>query len=383
MNLNSAVCVVLIGLVIGAAASASWPWFDSRNVDSRCERVRLLECALFADEPRQLCECERQQCQCGDATSCDSVALQCADSSSLVRRRRSVAVISTTVDELYLFFTPLTSLIWRSLMDYDVACVLVGPDPRQSPLHAAVLNATLRVGADVLWVPSVDGIADATVSQVSRLFVPLLYEAADDAYVLTSDNDMWNLDRAHFAQRGGARHPVQLFYGNAYAGRTPPMYPICYIGMRASLWRTVMSSAVPSLADRDAAPFDLAHVTHELIRAGERRYGAEWRVANKATSPQWYYDQIVFGEAIDRWPGHPSQCQVIVRRPGLDRIDRGRWRFDGAHDLAGKIDAHLLRPGFSSENWPRLLLLWQALFRNHSPRLVEFAIDLQRAFQQR
>jgi hypothetical protein len=301
--------------------------------------------------------------------------LQCATDSS--QQRRSVAVISTTVDELYLFFTPLTSLIWRSLMDYDVACVLVGPDPRQSSLHAAVLNATLRVGADVLWVPSIDGLSDATVSQVSRLFVPMLYD--DDTYVLTSDNDMWNLDRAHFAQRG-AHDSVQLFYGNAYVGRTPPMYPICYIGMRASLWRTVMSNAVPSLGDRDV-PFDLAGVTHELIRAGERRYGAEWHVANKATSPQWYYDQIVFGEAIDRWPGHPSQCQVIIRRPGLDRIDRGRWRFESARDLLGKIDAHLLRPGFSAENWPRLLLLWQALFRNRSPRLVEFATDLQQLFQ--
>jgi len=368
--------IVVVLLLVVLVDADNWPWFDARNVDSRCERVRLLECALFADEPRQLCQCERQRCQCGDATSCDAVALQCASDSA---RRRSVAVISTTVDELYLFFTPLTSLIWRTLMDYDVACVIVGPDPRHSPLHSTVLNATLRVGADVLWLPSVDGIADATVSQVSRLLVPLLYEADGDAYVLTSDNDMWNLDRAHFAQR--APHAaVQLFYGNAYVGRTPPMYPICYIGMRASLWRVVMSNAVPSLADRDA-PFDLAHVTHELIRAGERRYGAEWHVANKATSPQWYYDQIVFGEAIDRWPGHPSQCQVIVRRPGLDRIDRGRWRFGGARDLPGKIDAHLLRPGYSADNWPRLLLLWQALFRNSSPRLVEFAIDLQRAFQ--
>lgn len=368
--------VILMMMMLVSIAFATMPWFDARNDDSRCVRVQLLDCSLFADEPRTMCDCERQRCACDIASSCETIALQCVVSHSATRAR-SVAVISTTVDELYLFFTPLTSLIWRALMDYDVACVLVGPDPRDSPLHAAVLNATLRVGADVLWVPSEADVADATVSQVARLFVPMLYD--DDTYVLTSDNDMWNLDRAHFAQRGPP-DSVQLFYGNAYVGRTPPMYPICYIGMRASLWRTVMSNAVPSLADR-STPFDLARVTHELIRAGERRYGAEWRIANKATSPQWYYDQIVFGEAIDRWPGHPSQCQIIIRRPGLDRIDRGRWSFKSARDLVGKIDAHLLRPGFTVENWPRLLLLWEALFRNRSPRLIEFAIDLQRVFE--
>lgn len=257
-------------------------------------------------------------------------------------------------------------------MDYDVACVLAGPDPRASSLHFAVLNATLRVGTDVYWIASVDDVPDATVSQVARLFVPMLY--ADATYVLTSDNDMWNLDRAHFAQRG--RGDVQLFYGNAYAGRSPPMYPICYIGMRAALWRTVM------LGD-DAAtmPFDLDRVTRDAVRAGARRYGDEWNVANKAVSPRWYYDQILFGEAIARWPGHPSRCDIIVRRPGLDRLDRGRWQFRDARDLAGKIDAHLLRPGFSAENWPRLLALWQALFRNEPAQLVEFALSVKQLFE--
>lgn len=351
-------------------ANVESSWFDARNEAASCARVALFDCALWRDA----CACHRRRCACNGAD--ESCAQQQCDAGA-VSPKRSVAVISTTVDDLYLFFTPLTSLIWSYLMDYDVACVLVGPDPRQSPLHFAVLNATLRVGVDVFWIPSVPDVPDATASQVARLFVPLLY--ADDTYVLTSDNDMWNLDRAHFAQRDADAGTVMLFYGNAYPGRVPPMYPICYIGMRAALWRTIMSNAVPALLLR-GAPLDLDEVTRDIIRAGERRYGAEWNTANKAVSPRWYYDQILFGEAIDRWPGHPSKCRIVVRRPGLDRLDRGRWQFRDERDLAGKIDAHLLRPGFNDENWPRLQRLWAALFRGADTRFVQFAASVRDLF---
>lgn len=40
------------------------------------------------------------------------------------------------------------------------------------------------------------------------------------------------------------------------------------------------------------------------------------------------------------WPGHPKDCQKVNRPPDYqflaDRIDRGRWKFDGKDDLKGK-----------------------------------------------
>lgn len=60
-----------------------------------------------------------------------------------------------------------------------------------------------------------------------RLFVPMFYDA-QNTYALSSDGDMWNLDRAHFHTRSPT-HDVQLFYANAYPRRSDtdaPMYPV-------------------------------------------------------------------------------------------------------------------------------------------------------------
>ena len=144
---------------------------------------------------------------------------------------------------------------------------------------------------------------------------------------------MWNLNRPHFWQPAPSDTDVQLFYANAYAYRKDAvMYPICYIGMSPEMWRTVMRTG-----DDDV---DLSRFLHAMLRIGAERYGRQWTHAAKAASPQWYYDQIVFGEAIEQWSGHPSRCHRIDRAPAMDRVDRGRWQFNG--NLQGKIDAHLV-----------------------------------------
>jgi hypothetical protein len=64
---------------------------------------------------------------------------------------------------------------------------------------------------------------------------------------------------------------------------------------------------------------------------------------------------------------------MINRAPARDRIDRSAWPV--RLSLHGKIDAHLLRPGFTDDNWRRLLQLLQAL-------VVKYGVDddvLQRA----
>lgn len=104
-----------------------------------------------------------------------------------------------------------------------------------------------------------------------------------------------------------------------------------------------------------------------------------------------------------QWPRFKTASQIVPRSFGVDRLDRGRWRFDGVGDLRHKIDAHLLRPGFidlgdqrpmlneqragfDDENWPKLLLLLQTLFKRDAAAsydtLNAIAVDYRREFNQ-
>lgn len=97
------------------------------------------------------------------------VAARCRRCAASTPRTRNVAVFSTTYDDDYLFFTPLTALVWRAAMRYDTACVLVGAaDPTSEPLLATVLNESLAMGVDVFWLASEPNVRDATMSQVAR-----------------------------------------------------------------------------------------------------------------------------------------------------------------------------------------------------------------------
>lgn len=44
--------------------------------------------------------------------------------------------------------------------------------------------------------------------------------------------------------------------------------------------------------------FDLRALVLRLIASGAQKYGRQWHTAGKAISKQWFYDQILFGDAI-------------------------------------------------------------------------------------
>ncbi len=174
---------------------------------------------------------------------------------------------------------------------------------------------------------------------------------------------MWPLQYDHFHQRDPDKK-VQLFYANAYQHqKNEVMYPICYIGATVPVWKDIMKLRSGDVRQTILSQLDQATA----------EYGTEWNAPGYGV--QWYYDQKLFGRRIAAWPGHPKDCQKINRPPDrqflADRLDRGRWKFNSKADLQGMIDAHILRPGFSDENWPRLKVLLEALLTKEQVRWVE------------
>eukprot|EP00727_Mastigamoeba_balamuthi_P012190 m51a1_g7594 hypothetical protein (426) ;mRNA; f:220289-221660 len=265
---------------------------------------------------------------------------------------RRVAVFSTTIEPLYSFFAPITSLLWSSLQGYAPMLQLVLRDASETTRaeqeladlvrsHSAAAGALVdEMRAPALWPRD----EVATLAQVARLYAflsPALSPAVD-AYLLTTDADIWPVDVGYFNDGLDPGARLHVLYANAYAGARTLMYPICYLGANASAWREIMRPRATGVLAASAAE----------VADGRRAYGEAWGVRDNARSPRWYYDQLLFGQRVAAWDGHPGRCQRVQRAPQRDRIDQGALAFNGsARELAGKIDSHVLRPGHEAAQW--------------------------------
>lgn len=247
------------------------------------------------------------------------------------------AILSSDKNLDYAFFAPITSLLWVR-MGYRPLVFLVGTvaewiaDPR---LRLA-LEWSREVGAEVHFVPEVEGMRTSTVAQIVRIFGAFASGIGKDDYLVTGDVDMFSLG----SWIGGGIDPykdLQIWYSNAYDQSEYPHWPMCYIGAKAKTWWEIVG---------DGDLLDLL--------------AAAMGGCPKDESGAWNWDERLLGGLIAKW-NRSERTQFIPRTfvEGEWRIDRGDW--DGAMaelekrgSLSGVADAHVLRPGFTAENWPRI-----------------------------
>ena len=88
-----------------------------------------------------------------------------------------------------------------------------------------------------------------------------------------------------------------------------------------------------------------------------------YRVFFQDADGAWNYDERLLGGMVAAWLGDLGRDRVheIPRTfvEGEWRIDRSDWegalaKAEERGSLAGFADAHLLRPGYTEENWPRV-----------------------------
>jgi hypothetical protein len=243
---------------------------------------------------------------------------------------RKVLLSATTGQ--YAHFLPLVCHAWQR-MGYSPVVQLVGG---QGEWDVQRLKRIRLAGAEIFFIPRIEGINDSTVAQVSRLYGWQL-RYPDDTYMLTADADMLPLGRDWFNQGDGSA--VQLYYANAYQRR---YFPLCYIGATVEVWRDIMGS----------------------LTMAEQMVGDLGLEAENWT--QWNYDEQLCGRKVNLWPGHPDRCQMIDRQgaPPNDRIDRSCWKYNG---IAGMVDAHMLRP--LKENYETMEPMFRDFFGSDYERL--------------
>jgi hypothetical protein len=243
-----------------------------------------------------------------------------------------LAVLSATLDPTYAFFAPLTARVWRRVADCGVVLFLIGSEAswRRDPRGSVVLEA-LPNGTDIVFVPQRVGVPDYTLAQVVRLCAAAL-EGAPDDWLVVGDVDLWPVGDSHRAALG-AGDEFHVRNADAY-GADMPRFPMCYLGGRRRAWRKTFGldadleralAAIPWPADGD-----------------------------------WHFDERYATARLRAAPDFATHCRLSARPAGTDhgRLDRAAWKEPAT--LAGLVDAHLPRPGFTDAHWALLvpLLEW-------------------------
>lgn len=243
-------------------------------------------------------------------------------------------IISTNDKDHYLFFAPITAWCWK-LMGYEPVTFFLGTGKKvdfvKSWTHGKHHNLN-----------PVKGYKDETVVQVSRLYGGVLY----DDYLMTADVDMLPLSYSYFNISEG----INVYGADLLQYK---QYPICYIGMKGEHWREVMN------------------YQGGLMQAIEHDLKTELK-PSEVFEDYWFYDQELITNRMNDWG--KSKIRFINRHTDgaypKGRVDRGDWK---PIEQERMIDAHLLRPGYTDENFTRILEVIQTAFPNQDlSDLIEY-----------
>ena len=240
------------------------------------------------------------------------------------------AVISCTNDSLYSYFIPIVAWCWNRI---GVDVILFTPHKPDKALWFA-MNEMNKDGSNrnksFGFVAPAD--KQATYAQCSRLYAACL-DLPGYEVIIIGDCDM-----ANFKVPPDMENEMVVFGGDLVP---EGQYPMCYAVASARVWRSAMK--LHDKTYQEELDFLLGDINCENMRGN-----------------YWSKDQQTLWE---------NTCDIAITipraRPGTQfadhRVDRDdiNWR---AYVNENLIDAHLWRPGYTDENFPKILELLQTMY---------------------
>lgn len=247
------------------------------------------------------------------------------------------AIISCTNDPLYSYFLPIVAYCWNKL---GVKVIAFTPNICSEATSFAMQkmnfnnenkNQSYGVIADENKAP--------TYSQLSRLMAWAINDIGDDEVIYTSDCDMLNFklpphdDSFDFTVWGSDLTPST-------------QYPVCYVGAKKKIWKQFFQ--VGDNGYQGALDYHLGDIKCEHMRGN-----------------YWSFEQELIFNTLQH-----ANCKLIPRSNGQNqfathRVDRTDLHYKDRldHDI---VDAHLWRPGYSDENFQKILELLQFFYPNEN-----------------
>lgn len=257
------------------------------------------------------------------------------------------AILSTTYDDRYFFFLPIVAWSWNKI-GVDVINFLPAAAsdtdynkylewlPRTNLIHNTIHDMGIKCEFQYFNCPDHKA---ATYAQCSRLYGACL-DLPEDEILVTADVDM-----AIFGKYLFTKHATLDIYG---ADLVPEgQVPMCYVSAPVSYWRGIM----------DINGRNLQECLNELVGSIECEHfrGNQWSLDQGTLYKQLFGLNKPLLHAYQHWRGRPG-TQFAGNR--VDRDDNN-WR---EYVNPSLIDAHLWRPGFSEENFEKILNLFEAMY---------------------
>ncbi len=241
------------------------------------------------------------------------------------------AVISVTVDNpMYSFFVPIVTWCWSRI---GINCIVIH---NGGVRHVVELWGCCPTGTSF---HTFDAPSDkqATYAQVSRIYAAAL-DLPEDEVLITGDVDM-----ATFGDYLKQKNADFDIFG--YDLAPEKQYPICFVSATVKNWREAMQINGKSL--QECLDADLGHIECLHFRGNYWGFDQEKLHSKVSLSHSLY----LHGRAK---PG----TQFATRR-----VDRDNMFYEeNINDQL--IDAHLWRPGYTEENFPKILNLLQRMYPN-------------------
>ena len=257
----------------------------------------------------------------------------------------------------YVFHLPLTALAWERI-GFKCIIPIIGNQTewRSSPLLSLVLTQLEARKAEILFVEAPKHL-HRILSQTARVFAVNVdrFPAKSDDYVITSDADLWPLNRDHFTPKKGKK--LILVHSQCCGffqinGTVYPMYAMSNIGATVATWQQILNEG-----------HRFANDSSSIMQYLEDVHGP--RVRDGVMAGNWYVDQETVSLRIHQWiDKYSNESVYYVSDQGFDRVDRFRWTTDlnqSAHNqthFRHMFDAHL--PGKS--RWNDIQPLLQLMF---------------------
>lgn len=242
----------------------------------------------------------------------------------------------------YSFLAPISAMCWAARTEFTPAVLLTQTREhwKEDAASRVVVDMLDRIGIRKHYVGMVsDDYLTSTQAQTARHYAAALSSFQPEDYILTTDVDGLPIDRQWQSNVDWSK-PCHIRNAGAWQYR---WFTTFGFGATVSAWREFMGyGPSPEIAPLMQRDFDL-----DLTPQAD-------------TLLAWYYDEFCWNAKLKPSRFYPDGCQFIERNVRKDRIDRSNWpeRFD---NLAGYVDAHVLRPPFTLENWQRIRPLLTAL----------------------
>lgn len=249
------------------------------------------------------------------------------------------AILSCTADDLYLFNLAFAVRSWQQL---GVDCIVFFPEAdlyRHDPkIDLVIANCP----SASFWPVTCPKDKEATYMQCARLYAAALKDIEGLEVLITSDADMCVFGWEYWQQ---FEHMGNI---NVIGSDLVPegQYPMCYISMPCVGWSHVMK--INNRTYQECLDDLLGKIETENFRGN-----------------YWAKDQETAYEHISQW-NQGLQSNVLRASPGTQFATRRADR-DGWVVTPNIIDAHLPRPGYTEDNFRKIVNLFIDMYPTEVP----------------